>query len=637
MTNATTLPTVYQQYIHLSRYARWLEDKNRRETWDETVQRYVSFMQKHLKENYDYDIPAQDLIDVQQGILNLEVMPSMRALMTAGDALERDNIAGFNCSYVPVDCVRAFDEILYILMCGTGVGFSVERQDISLLPIVPKEFDNSDEIIIVADSKMGWAKAYRKLVANLYAGLVPKWDTSRVRPSGARLKVFGGRASGPAPLEDLFDFTVALFKKSAGRRLESIECHDLVCKIADIVVVGGVRRAALISLSNLSDMRMRDAKSGEWWNVAVHRKLSNNSVAYTEKPEVAHFMEEWMALYKSHSGERGFFNREAAARKCAKIGRPVMDEHGFMWRFGTNPCGEIILRPCGFCNLSEIVARSTDNWGDLQRKARLATIIGTWQSTLTNYRYVRKVWQENAEDERLLGVSITGIMDCPSLQPGAPGIAQQLEDMRENCREENAALAAAIGINPSAAITCVKPSGTVSQLVDAGSGIHRRHAKKYIRRVRNDVKDPLTGFMLDHGFQGEIDATNDQNMVFSFPMNAPEGSDLKEYTALEQLNFWLVYCRHWCDHNPSTTIYVEEHEWPGVGAWVWDHFDEIGGLSFLPKDGGTYKQMPYETVDDLSDLEAATPKDIDWSQLVENTDLTTGSQELACKGGFCEI
>jgi len=631
MTNATELPTVFQQYIHLSRYARWLEDKNRRETWDETVERYMTFMKKHLKENYGYTIPQDDYAEVQQAILNLEVMPSMRALMTAGEALERDHIAGFNCSYIAVDSVRSFDEILYILMCGTGVGFSVERQDISKLPAIPADLGPVDDVIIVADSKLGWAKAYRSLLAHLFAGSVPKWDTSRVRPPGARLKVFGGRASGPGPLEDLFRFTVELFMKARGRQLKSIECHDLVCKIADIVVVGGVRRAALISLSNLSDIRMREAKAGEWWNVAIHRKLANNSVAYTEKPEVGQFMEEWTALYKSHSGERGFFNRQAAAKKSASIGRDA--DHDF----GTNPCGEIILRPHGFCNLSEIVARSSDKWQDLARKARLATIIGTWQSTLTNYRYIRPVWEKNAQQERLLGVSITGIMDCPGLQPGAPALKQELESLREFCRFVNKKLAGEIGIEPSAALTCVKPSGTVSQLVDAASGIHRRHAAKYIRRVRNDVKDPLTGFMLENNFQGELDITNDQNMVFSFPVEAPEGSDLREYTAIEQLEFWLVYSRHWCDHNPSTTIYVEEHEWPGVGAWVWEHFDEIGGLSFLPKDGGTYKQMPYETVDDLTALKAVTPTAIDWTALQESTDGTVSSQTLACQGGFCEL
>jgi ribonucleoside-triphosphate reductase (thioredoxin) len=631
MSNATELPTVFQQYIHLSRYARWLEDKNRRETWDETVQRYMDFMKKHLQENYGYDIPAADYAEVHSAILKLEVMPSMRALMTAGEALERDHIAGFNCSYLAIDNVRAFDETLYILMCGTGVGFSVERQDVSQLPAIPEALEPSDDVIVVADSKLGWARAYRSLLTHLWAGSVPKWDTSRVRPPGARLKVFGGRASGPAPLEDLFRFTVELFQKARGRQLKSIECHDLVCKIADIVVVGGVRRAALISLSNLSDIRMREAKAGEWWNVAIHRKLANNSVAYTEKPEVGQFMEEWTSLYKSHSGERGFFNRQAAAKKSAAIGRDA--EHAF----GTNPCGEIILRPNGFCNLSEIVARSSDKWDDLMRKARLATIIGTWQSTLTNYRYVRNVWGKNAEQERLLGVSITGIMDCPALQPEAPALKQELETMREFCRFVNKDLSAKIGIEPSAALTCVKPSGTVSQLVDAASGIHRRHARKYIRRVRNDVKDPLTGFMLEANFQGELDITNDQNMVFSFPVEAPAGSDLKEYTAIEQLEFWLVYSRYWCDHNPSTTIYVEEHEWPGVGAWVWEHFDEIGGLSFLPKDGGTYRQMPYETVDDLLALQAVTPTAIDWTLLQESTDGTTSSQSLACQSGFCEL
>lgn len=632
MSNSVSLPTPFQSFIHLSRYARFLEDQKRRETWQETVDRYVNFMVKHLKTNYNYDVDPALEAEIRDAILNLEVMPSMRALMTAGKALERDNIAGFNCSYVAVDHVRAFDEILYILMCGTGVGFSVERQEVNRLPAVPEGLEKTSDVIVVADSKMGWAEAFRKMLSSLYSGWIPRVDYSNVRPAGARLKTFGGRASGPAPLKRLMDYTVSVFKNAQGRQLESIECHDLVCMVADVVVVGGVRRSALISLSNLSDLRMRDAKSGAWWEGARHRALANNSVAFTEKPEVGHFMAEWLALYNSKSGERGIFNREAAQKKCDEIGRPS-DRN-----FGTNPCGEIILLSMGFCNLTEVVARSDDNLTNIERKVRLATILGTWQSTLTNYRYIRPKWRKNAEEERLLGVSITGIMDCPLLQPGAACLPQTLQSLRMLADSVNEDEAVKIGINPSAAITCVKPSGTVSQLVDASSGIHRRHSQHYIRRVRNDIKDPLTGFMLEKGFQGEADVMNDQNMVFSFPMRAPEGSDMREYTAIEQLDFWLTYRRHWCDHNPSTTVYIDEHEWPAVGAWVYEHFDEIGGLSFLPKDGGTYQQMPYEAVKsvEVDWLETITPAEVDWTEFREEDDMTTGTQELACQGGACE-
>jgi ribonucleoside-diphosphate reductase alpha chain len=633
MSNSVALPTDYQQYIHLSRYARYRDDLGRRETWEETVDRYMDFMKGHLHRKHGYNIPALTFNEVRSAILNLEVMPSMRALMTAGPALERSNIAGYNCTFTAIDHVRAFDEILYILMCGTGVGFSVERQEISRLPAVPEGLETCPETIVVADSKEGWAKAFRKLLSMLYSGWIPFVDYSRVRPAGARLKTFGGRASGPEPLRRLFEYTVKLFKHAQGRQLESIECHDLVCMIADIVVVGGVRRSALISLSNLSDLRMRDAKSGEWWSGYGHRRLANNSVAYSEKPEVGHFMSEWLALYNSKSGERGIFNRQAAQARCASIGR-ASDRN-----YGTNPCGEIILRSQGFCNLSEVVARSEDTLEDLRRKVRIAAIIGTWQSTLTDFPYLRPKWKANAEEERLLGVSITGIMDCPALTPANSNLERDLQTLRQDAKEVNALQADALGINASAAITCVKPSGTVSQLTDSGSGIHKRHSRYYIRRVRNDMNDPLSQFMLDVGIPGEVDKYSPSNVVFSFPQKAPEGADLEQYSAIEQLDFWLVYSRYWCDHNPSTTVYVREDEWPEVGGWVYRHFDEIGGLSFLPYDGGVYEQMPYEEIDEATynDLMAAMPTDIDWQALVEVEDLTTGSQELACTGGACSI
>lgn len=634
--SSVELPTDYQAFIHKSRYARYLDDKKRRESWGETVERYMTYMVGHLKKKHGYEPDAALVAEIKGAILRLEIMPSMRALMTAGEALDCDHIAGFNCSYIAVDHPRAFDEILYILMCGTGVGFSAERQYVSKLPIVPEEFHPSGNAIKVMDSKLGWAKAFKQLIAALWAGEIPDWDDSAVRPAGARLKTFGGRASGPAPLRSLYEYTVALFQRAAGRQLESIEVHDLVCKIADVVVVGGVRRSALISLSNLSDQRMRDAKSGAWWEKNPQRAMANNSVAYKDKPEIGLFMDEWIALYKSQSGERGIFNRAAAKAKCVEIGRDETHD------FGTNPCGEIILRSKGFCNLTEVIARHGDTMDELNRKVRLATILGTWQSTLTNFRYIRKVWQENAEQERLLGVSITGIHDCEMLAtsgwPEADRVlARRLAELRETSRLSNIHEAGLIGINPSAARTCVKPSGTVSQLVDSASGIHRRHARHYIRRVRNDGKDPITSFMFEKGFMMETDFYNPAAMVIEFPIAAPQ--DRKEMTAVEQLDFWKLYAVNWCDHNPSTTIYVKEHEWMAVGAWCYENFDIIGGLSFLPDDGGTYKQPPYETItkEKYEKLLAVQPKNVVWNEMVEEDDLTVGSQELACMGGVCEI
>jgi len=626
------LPTDYQAFIHKSRYARYLDDKKRRESWGETVVRYMEYMVTHLHKQHGYTADPFTVAEITGAILRLEIMPSMRALMTAGEALDRDHIAGFNCSYIAVDHPRAFDEILYILMCGTGVGFSVERQHVSKLPAVPEEFHPAGYAIKVGDSKLGWAKAYKQLIAALWAGEIPEWDDSGVRPAGARLKTFGGRASGPAPLRRLYDFTVAMFKNAAGRQLESIEVHDIVCYIADVVVVGGVRRSALISLSNLSDLRMREAKSGAWWEKTGHRQLANNSVAYKDKPEMALFMDEWMALYKSKSGERGIFNRAAAKAKCRETGRDEKHE------FGTNPCGEIILRSMGFCNLTEVVARADDSEMSLERKVRLATILGTWQSTLTNYRYIRKKWQENAEEERLLGVSITGIHDAAILSPDNTRLAGMLGALRRLARDTNKAEAAAIGINASAAITCVKPSGTVSQLVDSASGIHERHSEYYVRCVRNDAKDPLTKFMFDKNFMMEADQMNPAAMVIEFPIKSP-AADKPKMTAIEQLEFWKTYAVHWCDHNPSTTVYIREDEWLAVGAWVYKNFDICGGLSFLPHDGGTYKQMPYESITKAKydALVSQQPVGVVWNDMIEEDDMTVGSQELACSGGSCEI
>jgi len=627
----------YETFIAKSRYSRFLDDKNRREHWPETVDRYMNFMQKHLKDKHSYTIAPSLYKELHSAILNCEVMPSMRSVMTAGDALERDNTAGYNCSYLPVDDVKSFDEAMYILLCGTGVGFSVESKYVNKLPEVPTQLFNSDTTIVVSDSKAGWAKALRQLIALLYSGEIPKWDTSKVRAAGARLKVFGGRASGPKPLISLFEFVTSKFKGAAGRKLTSLECHDIMCKIGEVVVVGGVRRSAMISLSDLSDDRMRHAKAGQWWEREGQRALANNSACYNDKPTVGEFMSEWLALYQSYSGERGIFSRQAAKSTVAKRGRRDSN-----FEFGTNPCSEIILRPYQFCNLTEVVARRDDTDNDLQRKVRLATILGTFQSTLTDFPYLRKVWQKNTEEERLLGVSITGILDCPLLNDvNDEGLSSRLDKLRESSVVTNKEFADELGIPQSAAITCVKPSGTVSQLVDSASGIHARHSEFYIRRVRNDNKDPITQFLKDQGIPNEADVMKPHDTtVFSFPMKAPDGcvtrDDLDSFT---HLKLWLTYQRHWCEHKPSVTVYVKEADWPEVGAWVWKNFDEISGISFLPWDGGSYKQAPYEEIDAATyeKLKAEMPATIDWESFVEYDDNVEGAQQLACVAGVCEI
>ena len=624
----TALPTDFQSFIHTSRYARWVESEQRRETWSETVDRYID---KVVGNKVDQSIASE----IRDAILSLEVMPSMRAMMTAGKALERDNVAGYNCSYLPVDDPKSFDEAMFILLCGTGVGFSVEHQYVNKLPEVPDEMFNSETTIVVADSKEGWAKAYRQLVALLYSGEIPKWDVSKVRPSGAKLMTFGGRASGPGPLIDLFQFTIETFKEGKGRKLSSIECHDLMCKIGEIVVVGGVRRSAMISLSNLSDDRMRHAKTGQF---PPHRYLANNSVAYTEKPDAQAFLREWSALADSGSGERGVFNRVASQKQALKYGRRDED-----FEFGTNPCSEIILRPYQFCNLTELVVRATDTLQTLERKVRIATILGTIQSTMTKFPYLRKIWQKNTEEERLLGVSMTGIMDN-TLTNGKEGdLTAMLDRLRELAVETNAEWADKLGIERSTAITCVKPSGTVSQLVDSASGIHARHNDYYIRTVRGDNKDPLTQFMKDQGIPNEPCVyKGDTTTVFSFPVKAPDGAITRtDMTAIEQLEMWLTYQRHWCEHKPSVTVSVKKNEWFEVGAFVYEHFDEMSGVSFLPFDDHVYQQAPYQDIDaqQYEEMLAKMPEKIDWSQLsqYEAEDGTKASQTLACVSGVCEI
>jgi len=626
-----SLPTDYQNFIAVSRYARWLDEENRRETWDETVQRYVDYIAEKVKGS----LPKGDIYNA---IYNLEVMPSMRALMTAGPALERDNTAGYNCSYLPVDDPKAFDEAMYILLCGTGVGFSVERQYISRLPDIPEDMEECDTVIEVVDSKEGWAKSLRKLIGHLYMGEIPSWDVSKVRPAGARLKIFGGRASGPEPLVDLFNFTVALFKANAGRKLSSYDCHNLMCKVGEVVVSGGVRRSAMISLSNLSDQRMRHAKSGKWWETAPQMALSNNSVAYTDKPDGETFLREWLSLVESKSGERGIFNRVSAKKQVAKYGRRNPD-----YDFGCNPCSEIILRPYQFCNLTEVVIRESDRFDDLKRKVVLATILGTAQATLTKFPYLRKIWNTNTEEERLLGVSLTGIMDNELTSGRKKGLDKTLEALREIAVETNREWSQIFRIPPSTAITCVKPSGTVSQLVDSASGIHPRHSKYYIRTVRGDNKDPLTKFMIDNGVPSEPDFMKpDGQTVFSFPMKSPSTSVIRhEMTAIQQLEMWLTYQRYWCEHKPSVTVSVKDDEWMEVGAFVFKHFDEMSGVSFLPHSDHTYQQAPYQDCTE-KEYNAMLDKfvyDINWDSLddYEKEDTTAGSQTFACSGDTCEI
>ena len=635
----TKLPTTYQEFIHLSRYARWNEDTGRRETWQETVARYFDFMQDHLKKNNKTDI-SKIRKELEQAVLNLEIMPSMRALMSAGTALERDNVAGFNCSYVAVDTPRAFDETLYILMCGTGVGFSVERQYINKLPDLPEELHPTDTIIKVADSKIGWAKAYKELMSLLYAGQIPEWDLSGIRPQGARLKTFGGRASGPAPLDDLIQFTINIFKDAISRgqrKLVSIDCHDLMCKIAEVVVVGGVRRSALISLSNLSDERMRNAKSGQWWEHSQHRALSNNSVAYTDSVEMGPFIKEWASLYESKSGERGIFNRQAAEEQAAKNGR--REEYK---DFGCNPCSEIILRNKQFCNLTEVVVRPDDTWKSLERKVELATILGTFQATLTNFRYLTKAWKDNTEEEALLGVSLTGIMDNTKMYQG-DNLPRRLQNFKNVSVAKNKEWANKLGIKQSAAITCVKPSGTVSQLVDSASGIHTRHSEYYLRTVRADKKDPIAQLMVDQGVYHEDDITKPEHtLVFYFPIKSPDKSLTRiDLSAIEHLKIWKTYQDHWCEHKPSATISVRETEWLKVGAWVWDNFDRISGVSFLPYADHSYQQAPYQEIfeDEYNEWMKKTVHEIDWSRITEyeKEDMTENTKELACTAGACEI
>ena len=644
------LPTTYQEYIHLSRYARWDYDKGRRETWDETVERYFNFFAEWLEEKHDYKLENGEKTELENAVKELGVMPSMRCLMTAGPALKKENTAGYNCSYVKVDNQRSFDEILYVLMNGTGVGFSVEEEYTTQLPVIPDELYDTDTVIVVADSKLGWAKAFKELISLLYGGHVPKWDVSKVRPAGAPLKTFGGRASGPEPLVDLFNFTINTFRNATGRKLKQIECHDIVCKTAEIVVVGGVRRSALISLSDLNDREMRFAKSGQWWEQNVQRALANNSVNYKEKPDVGTFMREWLSLYDSKSGERGIYNSMSAKRTVERLNGRYRDGSGDYIRrripredFGTNPCSEIILRSREFCNLSEVVIRRNDTRESLKAKVKHATILGTFQSTLTEFKYLSREWKRNCDEERLLGVSLTGIMDNPLTNGSKNGLKELLEELRDVAYETNKEWADRLGIPHAAAITCVKPSGTVSQLVDSASGIHARHNPFYIRTVRADNKDPLCKLMQEMGFPNEPDVTKpDHTTVFSFPMKSPKDAVFRmDMSALEQLELWKTYQESWCEHKPSVTISVKEDEWVDVAAWVFENFDSISGISFLPFSEHVYRQAPYQdcTEEEYNEALGNMPKNVDWAELskYESQDYTVSSQELACVAGGCEV
>jgi ribonucleoside-diphosphate reductase alpha chain len=627
----------YNNFIAKSRYSRYIDNEGRREHWNETVARYFDFMENHLKTKQNYTLTKELRAELELAVNDLAVMPSMRAIMTAGPALERQNVAAFNCSYLPIDDPKAFDEAMYILLCGTGVGFSVEQQYVTKLPEVPEQLFDSQTSIVVSDSKEGWAKSLRQLLALLYSGEIPRFDVSKVRPAGARLKTFGGRASGPGPLEELYKFCVTKFKGAVGRRLSSLECHDILCKIGEVVVVGGVRRSAMISLSDLSDDKMAHAKAGNWWDGQGQRALANNSAVYKEKPYIGQFMREWTSIYESHSGERGIFSRDASQRQAEKNGR-----RDATYDFGTNPCSEIILRPYQFCNLSSCIVRSDDTMDSLEHKIRVASILGTFQASLTNFPYLRKIWEKNTQEEALLGVSMTGICDNALLNnPDDPELPARLERLRDVAIDTNAIFANAIGINQSVAVTAVKPEGTVSQLCSTASGIHPQHSKHYIRRVRGDNKDPLTQFMIQAGFVADPCVMKpDSTTVFSFPVAVADGALLREdLTAVQHLKLWLLFQRHYCEHKPSVTISVKENEWMEVGAWVFEHFDEVTGVSFLPMDGGTYKQAPYEEVnaEEYAKLKALQPADINWSTFIEYDDNVEGVQTLSCTAGGCEI
>lgn len=622
------------EFIYYRTYSRWIEREGRRETWVETVDRYMNFM----KENLGDKLTAEEYNELREGILWQEAMPSMRLMWSAGSAAARCHATAYNCSYIAPSKLEDFSEIMYLSMSGTGVGFSVESQTIGQLPIIKKQSGKVLPTYVIEDSKEGWADALKTGLKTWYNGKDIKFDYSGLRPAGARLKTMGGRSSGPEPLRSLLDFARAKIFSRQGKRLSNIDAHDIICKTGEVVVMGGVRRSALISLSDLDDMEMRNAKTGQFYLTEPQRQMANNSAAYNEKPTSTQFIEEWLALAKSGAGERGIFNRGSLKQQ---LPRRRWDKFEEDWASsGVNPCGEINLKSKEFCNLTEVVARAEDIEESLIRKIRLATILGTYQSTLTDFKYLSKEWKKNCEEERLLGVSVTGQWDCPALRN-----EKTFSKLREAAIEVNKEYAKRFGINQSAAITCVKPSGTVSQLVDAASGMHPRHSGYYIRRVRISATDSLFQMLKEQKFpyHPEVGQTIDSasTYVLEFPVKAPSNSKFRnDMDAIEQLEYWKMVKENFTEHNPSVTISVGDNEWIVAANWLYENWDILGGLSFLPREDHVYKLAPYEEIDEerYSELAAKLPE-IDFSRIViyEEDDETQGARELACASGVCEI
>jgi ribonucleoside-diphosphate reductase alpha chain len=639
-----TVMSLYQQVIFKTRYARWVEEEGRRENWDETVKRYCDYFEDHLKEKHSHKIPRKVLKEVYDSIYNLEVMPSMRTLMTSGKALESAEVANYNCAFLVVDAVRAFSEHMYVLMCGAGSGFSVERRFTEKLPEVPEELHPSDTTIIVADSRKGWCAAYNQYLNLLFAGNIAKVNVDKVRKEGTRLKTFGGYASGPGPLLDLFKHTEEIFRGAQGRQLRPIEVFSIMCYIAQIVVVGGVRRSATIALFDKDDIEMRTAKSGYWFNdpKRKHYAMANISAVFETKPAAAEFMDIWRDLVASKAGEPGILNRKALWEGAEAIGRATRYEDGSRIPYGVNPCSEIVLQPYSFCNLTGAAIRPEDTLEDIKKKVRVATIIGTWQATVTDFDYLRKVWQSNVEDERLLGVCLAGIMDHPVLSQTTEESARWENELRELAWEVNKSIAEDIGINTTASVTAIKPAGNSGELYDVASGIHPRYAPYYIRSIRQSNGDPMTEFLKATGIPHEVSVQNARDSIFYFPVKSPEGAICaKDRTAIQQLEHWLHMKRNYATHTISATVYVREHEWIAVGAWVYDNFNEVTGLSFLPYDDHIYQQAPYTpcSAEDYEKARGKMPEEIDWSLLkhFEQSDSTTVSQEFACTGGSCAL
>lgn len=627
--------TPYQDFIFYRTYSRWNDDLGRRETWQETVDRYMSFMRKNVGDKLTFE----EYQEIREAILKHEVMPSMRLMWGAGGPTARCNVSAYNCSYLAIKELRDFAETLYLLCSGTGVGFSVEKAAVDQLPVVQPQKGVPSKYFVIDDSKEGWAEALHDCLHALFNGEDAIFDFSQIRPAGARLKTMGGRAAGPQPLMDLLEFTKEVVLARQGKKLRPIDVHDIMTKIGEIVVAGGVRRSAMISLSDLEDAEVQHAKDGRFWEHSAHRALANNSAVYKQKPTREEFLSEWDALRKSGSGERGIFNRGSLTEQVPA--RRLFEWNGVVPALaGTNPCGEIVLKDKQFCNLTEIVARAEDTEETLLKKARIATILGTYQSTLTDFKFLSSEWKRNCEDERLLGVSITGQWDSPAVRD-----EQVLTRMKHVAQDTNSEYAKRFGINPSTAITCVKPSGTVGQLVNASPGLHARYSEYYLKRVRISVTDPLFKMLRDLGVpshpevgQGESTANT---FVLDFPIASPQGAvTADKLSAIAQLEHWLMMKRSWTEHNPSCTIYIKDGEWEQVRDWIYEHWDLVGGLSFLPYEDHVYELAPYTPIskEEYEKLASLFPK-IDFSVLTryEKDDETTGAQELACVAGGCEL